>query len=111
VAEATADNIFIVCEGEVITPLVSDGALPGITREAVLQLAKENGLPNREAHVTLTDLYTADECFLTGTAARVVPVTTINNRPIGTGERGPITHQLMKAFEKRTETDGVLIYD
>ncbi|MBN2328260.1 MAG: branched-chain-amino-acid transaminase [Candidatus Omnitrophica bacterium] len=111
VAEATADNIFIVSEGELITPPVSDGALPGITRETVLQLAEKNGIPNREAHVTLADLYNADECFLTGTAARVVPVTTINSRTIGTGERGPITYQLMEAYVKRTETDGVLIYD
>ncbi len=111
VAEATADNVFIVRGGVVITPPVSDGALPGITREAVLELAAERRLPHREDHVTLTDLFTADECFLTGTAARVVPVTVIDGRTIGDGTPGSVTRQLMDAFVERTRSDGILIYD
>ena len=111
VAEATADNLFIVEEGTVITPPVTDGALPGITRESVLELATEKGIPNREDHITLTDLFNADECFLTGTAARVVPVSVIDGRSIGTKTPGPITVALMEAYIKRTETDGVPIYD
>lgn len=110
VAEATADNIFIVSEGVVITPPVTDGALPGITREVVLELATQKGIPNKEDHITLTDLFNADECFLTGTAARVVPVSTINQRMIGKGEPGAITRLLMEAFVRLTETDGVPIY-
>lgn len=111
VAEATADNIFIVKDGRVITPPVTDGALPGITREAVLELAVKHGIPHREDHVTITDLFTAEECFLTGTAARVVPVTVIDGRTIGDGKPGRITRDLMEAFIRLTETDGVLIYD
>lgn len=111
IAEATADNLFVVINGEVITPPVNDGALPGITRESVLELASENGIPNREDHLSLTDLFIADECFLTGTAARVVPVSIIDGRTIGSQVPGPITARLMKAYIKRTETDGVPIYD
>ncbi len=111
VAEATADNLFIVNQGEVITPPISDGALPGITREAVLELAAANGIPHREWHVTMADLFCAEECFLTGTAARVVPVTAINARKIGTGLPGPITRQLMSAFVELTQQDGIDIYE
>jgi len=111
VAEATADNLFVVIDGVVITPPVNDGALPGITREAVLELSAEHGIPNREDHLTLTDLFTADECFLTGTAARVVPVSIVDGRTIGTQVPGPVTSRLMELFIKRTETDGVPIYD
>jgi branched-chain amino acid aminotransferase len=110
VSEATADNIFIVDEGKIVTPPVSDGALPGITREAVFELALEKGMSCREGHITLADLFNADECFVTGTAARVVPVTTINARTIGDAERGPITLALMEAFIEKTETDGISIY-
>ena len=110
VAEATADNIFIVSEGVLITPPVTDGALPGITREAVLELASKMAIPNKEDHVTLTDLFNADECFLTGTAARVVPVSAINARTIGEGKPGEITGALMDAFVKLTESDGVPVY-
>ncbi|RJP26865.1 MAG: branched-chain-amino-acid transaminase [Candidatus Omnitrophota bacterium] len=111
VAEATADNLFIVSNGEVVTPPISDGALPGITREAVLELAAELSIPRREWHITMPDLFCADECFLTGTAARVVPVTAINARTIGNGRPGPITHRLMEAFVDLTCRDGVCIYD
>lgn len=111
ISEATADNIFIYRDGVLTTPPISDGALPGITREAVLDLAKADGIGNREWHITLSDLFTADECFVTGTAARVVPVTKIDGRMIGDGKPGPITHKLMNAFEELTQTDGVPIFD
>jgi branched-chain amino acid aminotransferase len=111
VAEATADNIFVVTNGVVRTPFINDGALPGITREAVLTLAAQNHVPCEETHITLTDLFSADECFVTGTAARVVPVTTIDGRSIGDGNPGPVTRLLMDEFVKLTEVDGVPIYD
>ncbi len=111
VAEATADNLFIVRDGMVTTPPVTDGALPGITREAVLELAAEAGIPHREWHITLPDLYNADECFLTGTAARTIPVTMIDGRRIGTAEPGPITLRLMEAFVELTNREGISVYD
>lgn len=111
VSEATADNIFIVRDDVLITPPISDGALPGITREVVLELAKELGIPNKEWHVTIADLFSADECFVTGTAAKVVPVTTIDGRTIGDGNPGTVTHQIMDAFVERTKTDGVCVFD
>ncbi|MBD3266945.1 branched-chain-amino-acid transaminase [bacterium] len=110
IAEATADNLFIVSQGELRTPFINDGALPGITREAVLELAAENGISHKESHVSLTDLFGAEECFVTGTAARVVPVTTVDGREIGSGKPGPITQQLMEEFVSLTEKDGVPIY-
>jgi len=111
IAEATADNLFIVRDGIVTTPPVTDGALPGITREAALELAGDLGIPNREAHITLAELFTAEECFVTGTAARVVPVTTIDGRSIGTGKPGTVTQRLMEAFIELTRHDGICIYD
>ncbi len=111
VAEATADNLFIVKDGVIITPPISDGALPGITREAVLELAAERNIPNREWHITITDLFCAEECFVTGTAARVVPVTRIDGRLIGTGQSGPVTRQLMEQFVELTHKDGISIFD
>ena len=111
VVEATADNLFIVYDGVLTTPPVTDGALPGITREAVLELARELGISAREWHITLAELFSAEECFVTGTAARVVPVTTIDGRKIGTGKPGRITQQLMEAFVELTRRDGVCIYN
>lgn len=109
VSEATADNLFIVYGGEIRTPPVSDGALPGITREAVIELAEELGIACRECHITLYDLFSAHECFVTGTAARVVPVTLIDGRSVGSGRPGPITQRVMGAFEELVKTDGVMI--
>ncbi len=109
VAEATADNLFLISGGVLKTPMTSDGALPGITREAVLELAREMKISHQETHVTIADLFCADECFVSGTAARLVPVTQINKRRIGTGKPGPITLQLMEAFARLTEQDGVTV--
>jgi len=98
VAEATGDNIFIVTGGELITPPLAAGTLAGITRAVVMRLAREAGIELRQTNISRYDLYTADECFLTGTAAEVIPVTTIDGRTIGTGKPGPISRQLIQAF-------------
>ncbi|HEY7119350.1 MAG TPA: branched-chain-amino-acid transaminase [Tepidisphaeraceae bacterium] len=100
VAECTADNIFIVRGGLVRTPTTTDGILEGITRAVILDLCKRNDIPCVEQSLQRHDLYIADECFLTGSGAEVVPVTKIDARPIGTGHPGPITRQIMDAFHR-----------
>jgi branched-chain amino acid aminotransferase len=99
VAEATGDNVFIIRRGEVVTPPLNAGVLGGVTREVVMDLGREAGLCVSEAEVSRYDLYTCEECFLTGTAAEVVPVTAVDNRTIGDGKPGRITRQLMAAFK------------
>lgn len=94
VADGWAHNIFVVLDGAVVTPPVSAGALPGITRETIMTLAAEDGIAVREQNLVRADLYLADECFLTGTAAGVVPVLSIDERPVGTGGPGPATSRL-----------------
>jgi len=110
VAECTGDNIFIVKHGELLTPPVCMGALQGITRDTVLELARQHKYPVREATLTRHDLYCADECFLTGTAAEVIPVTKIDGRVIGSGAPGPVMHQLREGFLQLTQTTGTPIY-
>lgn len=100
VAECTADNIFIVRSGEVLTPPASDGSLEGVTRGAIMNLARGSMIPMHERRLERHDLYIADECFLTGTGAEVIPVTKIDGRQIGTGQPGPITKKLHAAFHK-----------
>jgi branched-chain amino acid aminotransferase len=100
VAECTADNIFIVKNGGLLTPDPSHGALNGITRATVRQLAEESGINSAEAGLTQYDLYTADECFITGTGAEVMPVIGIDERVIGEGKPGPVTLRLMEAYRK-----------
>ena len=100
VAECTADNIFIVKAGELLTPTMYDGILEGVTRDTILMLARKQGVPTRETTLQRHDLYVADECFLTGTGAEVVPVTKIDNRPIADGKPGPITKKLTEAFHR-----------
>ena len=102
VAECTGDNLFIVRDGAVFTPPIAAGILEGITRNEIIGIAREQGIEVREENITRQDLYVADECFLTGTAAEVVPVARIDQRPIGTGRPGPITKQLAEAFHRRT---------
>ena len=109
VAEATGDNIFFIRNGEAITPPTSEGALPGITREAVMGICKEFGIPCREAVTTLFDLYTADEAFLTGTAAEVIPMVILDDRTIGDGKPGVITNKIINRFRQLTLSDGVRI--
>ena len=102
VAECTGDNLFIVRDAVVFTPPISAGILEGITRDEIMAIAREQGRTVREENLTRQDLYVADECFLTGTAAEVVPVVRIYKRPIGNGKPGPITRQLAEAFQQRT---------
>ena len=100
VAEATGDNIFIVKDGQVLTPPPEAGILVGITRGIVIHLAGELGIPVVQKDIRPDDLYAADECFLTGTAAEVIAVTKIDERPVGSGLAGPITNRLLAAFRE-----------
>ena len=100
VAECTGDNIFIVKKGQLLTPSADSGILEGITRNAILELANSFKIPARETTLTRHDLLVADECFLTGSAAEVIPVVSIDSRPIGDGKVGPTTKQLMIEFKK-----------
>jgi branched-chain amino acid aminotransferase len=102
VAECTGDNIFIVKAGVVKTPPPDAGILEGITRDAVIRLARESGRTVLETTLIRHDIYIADECFLTGTAAEVVPVVSLDGRPIGTGKPGPVTADLRKRFQELT---------
>jgi branched-chain amino acid aminotransferase len=102
VAECTGDNLFIVRDGVLFTPPIAAGILEGITRDEILDIARGDGIEIREENLTRQDLYVADECFLTGTAAEVVPVVKIDKRPIGDGTPGPITKRLAEAFRQRT---------
>jgi branched-chain amino acid aminotransferase len=107
VAEATGDNIFLVKDGGLITPPASQGALEGITRGAVMDLAEELGLCCRQSVMTLYDVYTADEAFLTGTAAEVIPMVLCDGRRIGSGRPGPLTARIIESFRAITDQDGV----
>ena len=100
VAEATGDNVFIVKGGRLITPPPSAGILLGVTRGVVVELARKLHIPLEEKDFGRADLYQADECFLTGTAAEVVPVSNVDGRPIGDGQPGPVTRKLMVAFHE-----------
>ncbi len=102
VAECTGDNIFIVKKSEIITPPASAGILIGITRNVVIELAKEAGISVREEQLTPDDLYNADECFLTGTAAEIIPVANIDGRKVATGKPGKITLNLLKDYQELT---------
>ena len=107
VAECTADNIFFFYEGKLETPDLMQGALGGITRGAVLELAAELGIPTEEGGYGLHDLYNAEEVFLTGTGAEIVPVISVDGRQVGNGKPGPRTLQLLDAFQKLRRRDGV----
>jgi branched-chain amino acid aminotransferase len=110
VAECTGDNIFLVHQGRLVTPPLSAGALYGITRGTVLDCAKALGIPTAEPNLTRYDVYIADEMFLTGTAAEMVPVVKVDGRVIGDGKPGPITLKLLEAFRERTKVDGEIIF-
>jgi branched-chain amino acid aminotransferase len=98
VAECTGDNVFVVRSGKLLTPPPDAGILEGITRAAVMELATAAGIDCREQTLVRHDLYTADECFLTGTAAEIIPVVEIDGRKVGEGIPGPMTKQLTDAF-------------
>ncbi|MGO9477043.1 MAG: branched-chain-amino-acid transaminase [Limisphaerales bacterium] len=111
VAECTGDNIFIVKNGALFTPPLSAGALYGITRQTVMDLAEEAGLKVSEPNLTRYDLFCADECFLTGTGAEIVPVVKIDGRVIGGGKPGPVTRQLEDEYHALTKVSGEPIYE
>ena len=100
VAECTGDNLFVLRKGVLVTPQVADGALDGITRQVILELADQLGVPFEERVMTRYDIFTADECFLTGTAAEVVPVVMLDQRPLGDGRPGPVTRRFIDAFRE-----------
>jgi branched-chain amino acid aminotransferase len=110
VAECTGDNLFIVKEGQLFTPPLSAGALYGITRKVVMELATEFGLQVSEPNLTRYDLFNADECFVTGTGAELVPVVKIDGRVIGTGKPGPVTKDLVAKYHALTKVSGEPIY-
>ncbi len=100
VAECTGDNLFVVRLGRLLTPPPDAGILEGITRGAVMELAHAAGIDCREATLTRYDIYTSDECFLTGTAAEVIPVVEIDGRKVGSGTPGPVTSRLTAEFHR-----------
>ena len=112
IAEASVANVFVVRRGELVTPPANDGALEGVTRRTILELADELGIPNREVSLSRFDLFSADEVFLTGTGARIVPVANFDGAPIGVGNgntpggRGPITSRIDAAFSNCVERLG-----
>ena len=98
VAEGTGENIFVVKKDVVRTPPTSAAILSGITRDTSIQLLREQGVDVREEPIARDELYTADEVFLTGTAAEITPVRDIDHRKIGRGEAGPVTRRLQESF-------------
>lgn len=110
VTEGSADNIFIVKKGVVYTPPTYLGALEGITRNAIIDLAKEKGYEVKEQPFTRHDVYVADEVFLTGTAAEVIAAVEVDQRKVGDGSPGVVTNHLLSEFRKITTTDGYKVY-
>lgn len=102
VAECTGDNIFLVRDGKLTTPPLDAGILDGVTRNLVIELAENSGIEVREAAITKHDVYIAHECFLTGTAAEVIPVVKVDSRTIGDGKPGPVSKKLKQRFEQYT---------
>jgi branched-chain amino acid aminotransferase len=100
IAECTGDNIFLVKDGALRTPPIDAGVLEGITRDTVIELAKKAKITVQEISLTRHDVFVADECFLTGTAAEIIPVVKCDGRAIGAGKPGPITRQLREAFQR-----------
>lgn len=110
VSECTGDNIFIVKSGQLLTPPLSAGALYGITRGVVMELAKELGMTVAEPNLTRYDLFNADECFLTGTGAELIPVVKIDGRVVGSGRPGPVTTMLVRKYQGLTKVSGEPIF-
>lgn len=109
VAECTGDNVFVLHKGELITPSASAGALKGITRDTALSIAEELGVPWREANLTRYDVWVAEELFLTGTAAEIVPIVKVDGRPIGNGKPGAMTARFLESFRARVCRDGTML--
>ena len=110
VAECTADNLFIIKHGQIFTPPISAGALRGITRAVVFEIAAELGIKIAEADITRHDVFTADECFLTGTAAEVIPVVQADGRLIGNGKPGTISTRMIARYRQLTRETGTPIF-
>src|SRR3954468_11119639 len=110
VAECTGDNIFVVKRGVITTPPITAGGLRGITREVVFEICAEFGTPVREIEMTRYDIYTADECFLTGTAAEVIAAIELDTRRIGDGKPGPLTQRVIARFREIANATGAEIY-
>jgi len=112
ICEATGENIFIVKDGKLFTPPSTSGTLPGITASVIKEIAQKLGYQVIEKGITVTELYSADEAFLTGTAAEVMPIREVNKRQIGEGKMGPITRQILKKFMEYTRdpNNGIPIY-
>ncbi len=106
VAECTGDNVFLVKKGVVYTPPVSDGSLDGITRQTIFDLCDELGITIQETSMTRYDLYTADESFLTGTAAETIPMVKLDEREIGDGKPGPVSLRLIEAYGQKVRSEG-----
>jgi branched-chain amino acid aminotransferase len=106
VAECTADNVFTIHKGTIYTPSASQGALKGITRGTIFDIAKDLGVPIQEVNMTRYDIWCADECFLTGTGAEVIPVVKLDGREIGVGKPGPITQRVLASFRRRVLVEG-----
>jgi branched-chain amino acid aminotransferase len=111
VAECTGDNVFALKRGTLLTPTIASGALRGITREVVIEMAADMGIPLREMQMTTYDLYTADECFLTGTAAEVIAMVRLDGRTIGDGKPGEVTRKFVERFRVLTQSSGTAIYE
>jgi branched-chain amino acid aminotransferase len=107
IAECTADNLFVIHKGAIVTPAASQGALKGITRDTMFDIARDLGIPIREQNLTRYDVWCADECFLTGSGAEVIPVVKLDGRVIGDGKPGPITARLLADFRQRVTREGV----
>ena len=109
VAECSGDNLFLLQGGQLFTPPIGAGSLRGITRGAVMDIAEEMGLPVRECDLTRYDVWVAEECFATGTAAEVIPVVEVDGRRIGTGRPGQWTHRILEKFQERAVSEGTRI--
>ena len=107
IAECTGDNVFILSKGVLFPPPLDAGSLRGITRATVIDLADELEVPYREQALTRYDLWTSDECFLTGTAAEVIPCVEVDHRPIGNGQPGEMTRRFITSFREKAKTDGI----
>ncbi|HXX41635.1 MAG TPA: branched-chain-amino-acid transaminase [Chthoniobacterales bacterium] len=110
VAECTADNVFILKHGQIFTPPITAGALRGITRGVIFEIAAGLGIKIHETNITRHDVFIADECFLTGTAAEIIPVVKVDGRTIGNGKPGPITTRTIARFRELTHESGTPIY-
>lgn len=109
VAECTGDNVFVVQKGKIYTPAAQQGALRGITRDAIFAIAAELSIPIEEHDMTRYDIWIADECFLSGTGAEVIPVVKLDGRVVGNGTPGPIFKRMLEAFRKRVREEGTKI--